>query len=87
MGQRLFAELATLASAAIGAVRGRGLLIGIEVQRAAGSARQLAERLAARGVLSKDTHEQVLRLAPPLNITEAELDWLIEQLRAEFTRG
>jgi ornithine--oxo-acid transaminase len=87
MGQRLFAELATLASAAIGAVRGRGLLIGIEVQRAAGSARQLAERLAARGVLSKDTHEQVLRLAPPLTITEAELDWLIEQLREEFTRG
>jgi ornithine--oxo-acid transaminase len=57
------------------------LLVGIEIATSAGSARAYCERLAERGVLAKDTHEQVIRLAPPLTVERAELDWLVEQLR------
>jgi ornithine--oxo-acid transaminase len=57
-------------------------LIGVEIHAAAGPARHYCERLLERGVLAKDTHTQVIRLAPPLIVTRDELDWLIEQLRA-----
>ncbi len=69
----------------VAAIRGRGLLIGIEIERRAGTARAYCERLLARGILAKDTHGQVIRLAPPLVIERAELDWLVEQLRLELT--
>ena len=68
----------------IRAVRGRGLFAGIEVDRDKASARILAEGLLARGILTKDTHETVLRLAPPLIITEAELAWGIERITETF---
>lgn len=84
-GAYLRAELETIASKNVAGVRGRGLLIGVEIARSAGSARDYCERLLARGVLAKDTHEQVIRLAPPLIVERAELDWLVEQLRAELT--
>jgi ornithine--oxo-acid transaminase len=58
------------------------LLVGIEIAASAGSARSYCERLLERGVLAKDTHAQVIRLAPPLIVERAELDWLVEQLRA-----
>jgi len=57
-------------------------LIGIEIAAAAGAARKYCERLLERGVLAKDTHAQVIRLAPPLVIERADLDWLAAQLRA-----
>jgi ornithine--oxo-acid transaminase len=63
-------------------IRGKGLLVGIEIAAAAGGAREYCERLAERGVLCKDTHAQVIRLAPPLVIERSELDWLVAQLRA-----
>jgi ornithine--oxo-acid transaminase len=66
----------------VAAIRGRGLLIGIEIAAAAGTARTFCERLAEHGVLCKDTHAQVIRLAPPLIVAEQELDWLVDQLRA-----
>jgi ornithine--oxo-acid transaminase len=81
-GEYLFARLRELASPRVADVRGLGLLVGIEITAAGGSARDYCERLASRGVLAKDTHEQVIRLAPPLIIERAELDWLMEQLRA-----
>jgi ornithine--oxo-acid transaminase len=84
-GNHLRAELERLAAPNVAAIRGRGLLIGIEIERAAGTARAYCERLLARGILAKDTHGQVIRLAPPLVIERAELDWLVEQLRAELT--
>jgi ornithine--oxo-acid transaminase len=55
-------------------VRGRGLWIGVDIDPAHGSARRLVERLAQRGVLSKETHETVIRFAPPLTITTALID-------------
>jgi ornithine--oxo-acid transaminase len=81
-GEYLFAELRELHAPCIADVRGRGLLVGIEIAAAAGTARLYCERLLERGVLAKDTHAQVIRLAPPLIVERAELDWLVEQLRA-----
>jgi ornithine--oxo-acid transaminase len=80
-GDYLFEKLRGLDAPRIAEIRGRGLLIGIEIAAAAGSARELCERLAERGVLAKDTHEQVIRLAPPLIVERAALDWLVEQFR------
>jgi ornithine--oxo-acid transaminase len=80
-GEYLFEKLRALQAPCIAEIRGRGLLVGIEIAATAGSARAFCERLAERGVLAKDTHEQVIRLAPPLTIERAELDWLVEQLR------
>jgi ornithine--oxo-acid transaminase len=82
LGARLDAGLRQLGSASIEAIRGRGLLIGLAVEPEHGTARELALRLLERGVLAKDTHRQVLRLAPPLVIDEASIDWLVEQLGA-----
>jgi ornithine--oxo-acid transaminase len=84
LGDHLLKVLRTLRSPAIDTIRGRGLLIGIEIAENAGTARSFSELLLERGVLCKDTHEQVIRLAPPLVVETAELDWLLEQLRAVF---
>ena len=58
----------------IRAVRGRGLWVGVDIEPSHASARELVERLAAGGVLSKETHETVIRFAPPLTITRALID-------------
>jgi ornithine--oxo-acid transaminase len=79
-GEYLFGKLRALNAPCIAEIRGRGLLVGIEIDAAAGSARSYCERLLERGVLAKDTHAQVIRLAPPLIVERAELDWLVEQL-------
>jgi ornithine--oxo-acid transaminase len=81
-GAYLLGKLRALDAPCVADLRGRGLLIGIEIAAPAGSARAYCERLAERGVLAKDTHEQVVRLAPPLIVERTELDWLVEQLRA-----
>ena len=81
-GGYLLAALRSLDAPCIAAIRGRGLLIGIEIRTASGRARDYCERLLERGVLAKDTHAQVIRLAPPLIVERAELDWLVTQLRA-----
>ncbi|HEY3515503.1 MAG TPA: ornithine--oxo-acid transaminase [Gammaproteobacteria bacterium] len=81
-GEYLFQKLRALNAACIAEIRGRGLLVGIEIAAAAGSARTYCERLLQCGVLAKDTHAQVIRLAPPLIVERAELDWLVAQLRA-----
>jgi ornithine--oxo-acid transaminase len=81
-GDYLRARLEALRAPCIAEIRGRGLLLGLQIAAAAGSARVYCERLLERGVLAKDTHRQVIRLAPPLTVARAELDWLVEQLRA-----
>jgi ornithine--oxo-acid transaminase len=82
LGRRLQDGLRTIASPHVKQIRGRGLLLGIEIDAASGTARSYSERLLERGVLSKDTHRQVLRLAPPLIIEAAEIDWLLAELEA-----
>jgi ornithine--oxo-acid transaminase len=79
-GETLRSALAKLGSPHIDEIRGRGLLVGIELARSSGPARDFALKLLEHGVLCKDTHEQVLRLAPPLIIEETEIEWLVERL-------
>ena len=62
-------------------VRGRGLWVGVDIDPAHGEARRLVERLAERGVLSKETHETVIRFAPPLTITPALIDKAVARFR------
>ncbi len=61
-------------------VRGKGLLIGVELTKEAGPARPFCERLMAEGILCKETHEQVIRFAPPLVIAREEVDWALERV-------
>lgn len=82
LGDYLLGELRAIVSPLIKEVRGKGLLIGLEVQP--GKARQLCERLLQRGILSKDTHDAVLRFAPPLIITSEQIDWAVGELRASL---
>jgi ornithine--oxo-acid transaminase len=81
-GRWLLGELKKIDSPLIREVRGRGLFIGIDIDPARARARSVAERLMARGLLSKETHETVLRLAPPLAVSQAMLEWALEQIRA-----
>ena len=66
----------------IRAVRGRGLFAGIELEPTLADARELAERLLQHGILTKDTHATVLRLAPPLIIERPTLDWALDEIAA-----
>lgn len=84
LGAHLFDRLATLDSQHVRSIRGRGLLVGIEITEESGTARQFSEKLLERGVLCKDTHRQVIRLAPPLIVQKEQLDWLVEQLKFAF---
>ena len=63
-------------------VRGKGLLIGLEVKPEYATARQFVETLLRHGVLSKDTHGTVARFAPPLIVGREELDWGLARIRA-----
>jgi len=79
LGPPFIEQLRRIESPLIREVRGRGLLVGIELTVAA---RPLCEALARRGVLCKDTHDDTLRLTPPLVIDEATLRWLGDQVEA-----
>ncbi len=81
LGDYMLAALRQIDSPFIKDIRGRGLFIGVEIDPALGSARTVCEALMEHGVLSKETHETVVRLAPPLVIDKADIDWAVEQLR------
>ena len=81
MGAYLLAELAAINSPLIMELRGRGLFIGIEIDPSMATAREICEALMARGLLSKETHSTVVRLAPPLIISKTEIDWAVTQIR------
>lgn len=81
MGAYLLDALRAIKSPLISEVRGSGLFIGIEIDPALGTARAICEALMERGLLSKETHETVVRLAPPLTIRKAEIDWAMDQIR------
>ena len=84
LGEHLLARLATVRSPLIREVRGKGLFVGVEVDRQRIEARDIVDRLFARGILSKDTHGTVVRFAPPLMIDRETLDWAVEEVRAVF---
>jgi ornithine--oxo-acid transaminase len=81
LGAYMLAALRDIDSPLITEVRGSGLFIGAEIDAAVGSARTICERLMERGLLCKETHETVVRFAPPLTISKAEIDWAMEQIR------
>ncbi|HEY2929801.1 ornithine--oxo-acid transaminase [Piscinibacter sp.] len=79
-GDYLMAQLAKLAHPAITDIRGKGLLIGVEIDPSFASARAVCEGLMSAGVLSKDTHDTVVRLAPPLVIEREQIDFAVQAL-------
>ena len=81
MGEYLVAELENINSPLISEIRGRGLFIGVEIDASLCSARTVCEALMDRGLLSKETHETVVRFAPPLIINQDEIDWAVTQIR------
>jgi ornithine--oxo-acid transaminase len=84
LGAWLLSELQDLRSHIVRDVRGRGLFVGIEVDARYVSARPVVDRLLARGILSKDTHGTVVRIAPPLNIPREDLAWAVGEIRSVF---
>ena len=80
MGERLATGLRNLNSLLITGVRARGLLIGVEIDPRKATARAVCEKLMDHGILTKETHQTVVRLAPPLVIDAASIDWAIERI-------
>lgn len=85
MGDYLMARLREVASPHVREVRGRGLLIGVELRPEAGGARRFCEALRSAGILAKETHVDTIRLAPPLVITRDEIDWAMERIDPVLT--
>ncbi|MED3764443.1 ornithine--oxo-acid transaminase [Ureibacillus terrenus] len=81
LGEYFKEQLLKIKSPAIKEVRGRGLFIGIELKE---PARKYCERLMEKGLLCKETHEYVIRLAPPLTITKEQIDWALERIKEIF---
>ena len=79
LGDRLHSRLRALIGKGVITVRGLGLWAGVDIDPAIGTGKQVSLRLAERGVLVKDTHGSTLRFAPPLVITEEEIDWATGQ--------
>ena len=85
LGEYALRRLRSIRSPLVREVRGRGLWIGIELVEAAGGARSACEELATRGLLCKETHDHVIRFAPPLVIEREELDWALDRIEEVLT--
>ncbi len=81
LGSWFMEELRGIKSPYVDHVRGKGLLIGVVLKPEAGGARPFCEKLQAEGLLAKETHEDVIRFAPPLVIEKADLEWALERIR------
>lgn len=84
LGKYLMQKLQNLKSPFILELRGKGLWVGVVIDPEKASARSVCEKLMEKGVLAKETHQVVVRLAPPLVITKEEIDWAIDQLASVF---
>ena len=80
LGEYALRRLRSVEASCVREVRGRGLWIGIELHESAGGARRYCERLAEVGLLCKETHDHVVRFAPPLVIDQEELDWALDRI-------
>jgi ornithine--oxo-acid transaminase len=78
LGQYFFEQLQSIDNPKIKTIRGRGLFIGVELTEAA---RPYCEQLKEKGLLCKETHDTVIRFAPPLTITKEEIDWAFEKIK------
>ncbi len=84
LGTYLIEQLAEIPSPHIKEVRGKGLLIGVELKPQAGGARRFCEALQQKGILAKETHESVVRFAPPLVIDKETIDWALPSIKDVF---
>ncbi len=82
LGTTAIERLAALDSPHVKEVRGRGLWIAVELHPEAGGARRFCEMLQHRGILCKETHHNVIRIAPPLVITQEQLDWAVGEIES-----
>ena len=85
MGNYFMEHLAEIPNRHIHEVRGKGLLIGVELKSTAGGARRFCEALMTQGILAKETHENVIRFAPPLIIDRDTIDWAVPRIRDVLT--
>ena len=85
-GTRFLDGLKRIRANTIREVRGRGLMLAVELHPEAGGARRYCQALQKRGILAKDTHEHTIRIAPPLVITSDQVDWALEQIDATLTQ-
>jgi ornithine--oxo-acid transaminase len=81
-GQRFLDGLTRIRANTVREVRGRGLMLAVELHPEAGGARRYCEALQGRGILAKDTHDHTIRIGPPLVITSDQVDWALEQFEA-----
>jgi ornithine--oxo-acid transaminase len=81
LGEYFLVQLTEIPSPHVREVRGKGLFIGIELKPEAGGARRFCEALQERGILAKETHENVIRFAPPLVIDKETIDWALPSIR------
>ncbi|MFH1978803.1 MAG: ornithine--oxo-acid transaminase [Patescibacteria group bacterium] len=81
LGEYFMSRLRELNSPFVEEIRGKGLLIGIELKREIGGARPFCEKLMEEGLLTKETHDDVIRLAPPLIITKKEINWALKRIK------
>jgi ornithine--oxo-acid transaminase len=84
MGDYFVNALQALGNPKIKEIRGKGLMIGIEFHPEAGGARPYCEKLMAAGMLCKETHDNIIRIAPPLVITQDDIDWAMERIAKVF---
>jgi ornithine--oxo-acid transaminase len=87
LGEQLRLRLESLIGHGVVAVRTRGLWAGVDIDPALMTGREMCERLAVKGVLAKDTHGSTVRLAPPITIEAADLDWMVDMLAAVLTEA
>ncbi len=85
MGEYFMEQLAEIPSQHVKEVRGKGLLIGVELKPEANGARRFCEVLQQKGILAKETHQHVIRFAPPLIIDQATIDWALPLIRQTLT--
>lgn len=81
LGEYFVEQLSEISSPHVKEVRGRGLLIGVELKPEAKGARRFCEALQKKGILAKETHENVIRFAPPLVIDRETIDWALPSIR------
>ena len=81
LGEYFIEQLTEIPSPHVKEVRGKGLLIGVELKPEAGGARRFCEALKAKGILAKETHDNVIRFAPPLVIDKETIDWALPAIR------
>jgi len=87
LGDKALKKLSNIQSRWVREIRGRGLLIGVELKPEAGGARKFCEKLAQQGVLCKETHDHVIRIAPPLNIEEELLNKGLDSIISVIEQG